>query len=738
MTLRSTWSALALICIFVSGPSLAESQVESDKLVVFKRDHHTQWVLDSLGLSAESGDRDHIRLELNPKDQARLESYGLKVLKTEPVPARPAIKTKNSDGYNTPETVVAALEEVASTYPDIARTVTLGYSVDGRPIVGLVLSDNVYTREANEPAMRVLGAHHGDEWSSMEVSLAVGQRLAESYAFRDDVQDLLDNYEIWVVPVVNPDGTAVYSRRNANNVDLNRNYGLTWTPGLGKGTYPFSEPETQAMRMMAYQRAFHHSMSMHSGATNLGWVWNHTLDRTPDEAFLEDVSARYQDLNTTRDFWITNGADWYMVTGDTNDWSYGARGGQDYTLELTARKAPAANSIATYVEEHIEAMIQFLAYDGQRGRKGRVVDVAGRPVEASLTLLDDDGEALTGFSLSSASTGAFQRLGFDGSYTLQVAALGYASYSLPVELAAELVSTPIEITLEPLENFELDIVTPLIFGHSEVTPCINLSPVLPEGYSLAIYRLGNEEPLHPLIQNTEEDCTALSLSYSSIPLWEDQGSWHLLVLNADGVAVNRFEEVVTLLSTSLEELPEPGELTLAENVLTFTLSHASLNPSELEVVALTPGGQRLLPTFNPNSLRFEASLTDSPSYGVWQLRVTLHGQTWALRFENTAEGVIALPPLGIDGVSTTDSTDVSDPSDASDQSDPSESSDPSTAESDTEDPSDAGGSDTTDTAPISPDQSSPKSTDSSGCQNAPGAWLWLVGGLILRRRRLSR
>ena len=66
-----------------------------------------------------------------------------------------------------------------------------------------------------------------------------------------------------------------------------------------------------------------------------------------------------------------------MVTGDTNDWSYGARGGQDYTLELTSRKAPAANSIQTYVEEHLEAMIQFLATDGQRGRKGRVIEQPG-------------------------------------------------------------------------------------------------------------------------------------------------------------------------------------------------------------------------------------------------------------------------------------------------------------------------------------------------------------------------
>ena len=233
-------SVITLSCLVVSNPALAESPNEPERMVIFERDRHTLWVLDSLGLSAESGDRYEVHVELSSKEQSQLQSYGLRLIRTEPLPPRPQIKTKNANGYNTPETVVDTLNTVAATFPEITKTVTLGYSVEGRPIVALVLSDNVHSRELDEPSMRVLGAHHGDEWSSMEVSLALAERLASDYGMRDDVQALLNNYEIWVVPVVNPDGTAEYSRRNANSVDLNRNYGFTWTPGLGKGTYPFS------------------------------------------------------------------------------------------------------------------------------------------------------------------------------------------------------------------------------------------------------------------------------------------------------------------------------------------------------------------------------------------------------------------------------------------------------------------------------------------------------------------
>ena len=732
-------SVITLSCLVVSNPALAESPNEPERMVIFERDRHTLWVLDSLGLSAESGDRYEVHVELSSKEQSQLQSYGLRLIRTEPLPPRPQIKTKNANGYNTPETVIDTLNTVAATFPEITKTVTLGYSVEGRPIVALVLSDNVHSREIDEPSMRVLGAHHGDEWSSMEVSLALAERLASDYGTRDDVQALLNNYEIWVVPVVNPDGTAEYSRRNANSVDLNRNYGFTWTPGLGKGTYPFSEPETAAMRMMAYRRAYHHSMSMHSGATNLGWVWNHTLERSPDEAFLEDVSSRYQDINSTRDFWITNGADWYMVTGDTNDWSYGARGGQDYTLELTSRKAPAANSIETYVEEHLEAMVQFLATDGQRGRKGRVVNSLGTGVEASLTLLNSDGEPQTGYTLSDATTGAFQRLGFNDSYTLLIEAPGYTTLTLPIELSAELAPEPVEVVLNSVETFEMDIQQPLIFGHTDHTPCVAISPTLPEGYDLAIYRAGNDEPLHVLGRTDEEDCSALTLSYRAIPLWEDQGTWHLLVLNADQEPVYRFEESVTLLSTSLDPVPELLSGTFEEGVLSVSLEIDTLSHTEVEVLAITPSGKRILLSATPDDPLFQSSNLETLETGTWQLRISLVGQTWASRFLVNDGVITPLPTLRADGISTSDPSDESDQADPSDPTDSSDASDPSVSESDPSETSTTATPSEPGTPEPSDDSSSANGSSkesSSGCQSAPSAWFWLVAGVLTRRRKI--
>ena len=130
-----------------------------------------------------------------------------------------------------------------------------------------------------------------------------------------------------------------------------------------------------------------------------------------------------------------------------------------------------------------------------------------------------------------------------------------------------------------------------------------------QGYDLAIYRAGNDEPLHVLGRTDEEDCTALTLSYRAIPLWEDQGTWHLLVLNADQEPVYRFEESVTLLSTSLDPVPELLSGTFEEGVLSVSLEIDTLSHTEVEVLAIAPSGQRtvLRNTRRPNAFKARTS-----------------------------------------------------------------------------------------------------------------------------------
>jgi murein tripeptide amidase MpaA len=109
----------------------------------------------------------------------------------------------------------------------------------GRDIWALKVSDNPDKNEA-EPAALLMGAHHAREWPSIEVPMATAKKLLEEYETSAEIKELVDNREIWIVPMVNPDGVVYsmeksrYWRKNRRNnggtfgVDLNRNYGYQW------------------------------------------------------------------------------------------------------------------------------------------------------------------------------------------------------------------------------------------------------------------------------------------------------------------------------------------------------------------------------------------------------------------------------------------------------------------------------------------------------------------------------
>ncbi len=121
--------------------------------------------------------------------------------------------------HHSPEEMVTALEELAAAHPDRVQLIDLGWSKEGRPIVGVRISKT----STPTSQWRIAGAHHGDETSSAEVTLSAATELASS---TDPLLDaLLDEGAVWLIPHINPDGVAAMSRYNANNVDLNRNYG---------------------------------------------------------------------------------------------------------------------------------------------------------------------------------------------------------------------------------------------------------------------------------------------------------------------------------------------------------------------------------------------------------------------------------------------------------------------------------------------------------------------------------
>jgi len=319
-------------------------------------------------------------------------------------------------GYRMPEAGGAILRDIASASPRAGYAV-LGHSVLGHPIEAIWLGQ---APESGAPVFRILGGHHGDEWSSFEVPLSLAERLAEGDGIDAQITAILDQSTVWITPYVNPDGILEGSRYNANFVDLNRNYDFAWNPEeFLPGDAPFSEPETRAIRATSHYDLPMAGLSFHSGATNIGYVWNHTPEPAPDQALAEALAEDYASLTGNLDFWVTNGAAWYITAGDTNDWSYGRYGVLDFTVEVTEDKTPPVEQLEGVIAGQMSATLAFLSE--QPTLSGHIVDAdTKRPVLAKITV--DHSEVSF---YSDPVRGSFHRLVPEASVTLTVQADGY-------------------------------------------------------------------------------------------------------------------------------------------------------------------------------------------------------------------------------------------------------------------------------------------------------------------------
>ena len=179
--------------------------------------------------------------------------------------------------------------------------------------------------------------------------------LLENYGTDPEVTYLLNNREIFFVPVVNPDGYVFNQTTNPNGgggwrknrknnggsfgVDLNRNYGIYqyWNASNGgsstspssdtyRGTSPFSELETQAAMNFVNSRNISAILGAHTYGNYLikPWAWQDPTP-TPDDYKFNEYLADMTKYNhyTTGTPSQTVG---YTVRGSADDWYYNDSG----------------------------------------------------------------------------------------------------------------------------------------------------------------------------------------------------------------------------------------------------------------------------------------------------------------------------------------------------------------------------------------------------------------------------
>ena len=257
---------------------------------------------------------------------------------------------ENFGAYHTFSEAVEWLDQMHADHPDVVSAKwSLGTSHEGRDLWCVRVSDNPEVDEADEPEILIDGLHHAREVMASETVLMLIDHLGSNYGVDPEITWLLENREIYLVPIVNPDG-FVYNettdpngggmwRKNRRDngdgtygVDPNRNYPYQWV-GSGSSTDPSSltyrgpsagsEPEVQAMMALVNAHAFVTSQSFHSYSDLTLYPWGYTSGDSPDDAtfiYMADIMTRLNGYDPGQPADLL-----YTVNGGSFDWVYGAQ-----------------------------------------------------------------------------------------------------------------------------------------------------------------------------------------------------------------------------------------------------------------------------------------------------------------------------------------------------------------------------------------------------------------------------
>jgi carboxypeptidase T len=287
--------------------------------------------------------------------------------------------------YRSVEQTEQLLRDLVAQYPSLASLVDYGDSWDKTQPEGRPGYDLLALRITNsaiggpKPTFFLMAAIHARELTTSELATRFAQLLLEGYGADPDISWMLDEHEVVIVPIANPDGRKIaeqglYQRKNLNDsapgtcpqpatiglqegVDLNRNSSHAWgtvdSPDLSPcyavypGTSAASEPETAALQALiaqiygvrpspgAGQAASENSdgvlITLHSYSNLVLWPWGHTNAQAPNAAGLARLGQQLAAFNGYTPYQSIN---LYPTSGTTDDWSYAALGLASYTFEV--------------------------------------------------------------------------------------------------------------------------------------------------------------------------------------------------------------------------------------------------------------------------------------------------------------------------------------------------------------------------------------------------------------------
>lgn len=337
---------------YIDGPSNmhTRSQIAATGAVILEVGHH------------------YLLIEATPEEAAALRQFNLQASELTADQAGTLAFPPADSAYHDYNEMVAVLNQAASDHPAIFSLVSLGPSYEGRTIWAGKISDNVGTDEA-EPEILLTHHQHAREHLTVEQALYTLGILTDEYGTTQQITDLVNSREVWIVFDMNPDGgeydiaTGTYrswrKNRQPNSgssyvgTDLNRNWGYRWgccggssgstSSDTYRGPSAFSAPETQAVRSFVDSRVIGGkqqitvAIDFHSYSELILWPYGYTFTDVPADMTQDDhdvLVTMGQAMAATNGYTPEQSSDLYITDGTINDWLYGVHKIMNYTFEM--------------------------------------------------------------------------------------------------------------------------------------------------------------------------------------------------------------------------------------------------------------------------------------------------------------------------------------------------------------------------------------------------------------------
>ena len=340
-----------------------------------------------------------------------------------------AFKEEFRGEYHSYNEVTSILRNYVDSFPLICKLDSIGLSYEGRWVYALKISDEPWLEDPTEPGVLFDGLHHAREWATVEVVLFYADTLTMGYGTDPVITDLINNNEIWLIPIVNVDGYSYdYPgekgwRKNRKpylgsiGTDPNRNYNGAvngdpygdWcsVPAGGSmsncpwsnvfcGAYSGFADVVSAMMEFHRKHDINANITYHSYAEEIIWPWAYTSSKkTPDstayEAIANAMATRIQGLGGGN--YLASGS-LYPNTGTTRSWVYGyhhfVKGTSclSYTIEVGTSFYQPQGDLDNIAHENWEGAL-YLALRADSIREFLLPDVPAPEFSLQDTVYDD-------------------------------------------------------------------------------------------------------------------------------------------------------------------------------------------------------------------------------------------------------------------------------------------------------------------------------------------------------------